>query len=65
MTKMERWAIIAAFLILSAAVVRAQQTGPAQVNGCVYYATPPTLTNGQSYVFTCDVNGKLRVTTSF
>lgn len=37
---------------------------PSTYPGCVYNATPPVLTNGQNSVLQCDVNGKLRVTTS-
>ena len=47
--------------LLFATPVYAQQTSPAQVNGCVYNSSLPTLTNGQSSVFQCDVNGKLLV----
>ena len=37
---------------------------PASVNGCVVFATPPTLSDGYRTAFTCDLTGKLRVTTS-
>ena len=58
--------IIAVSIVLTGVVIGiAQQTSPAAVNGCIYYATPSTLTNGQSTVLTCDSTGKLRVTTSF
>jgi hypothetical protein len=58
-------AIIAAGMVLGGvAVSMAQQASPAAINGCVYLATPPTLTNGQSTVFTCSSTGQLRVTTS-
>lgn len=40
------------------------QNVPSTYPGCVYNATPPTLTNGQNTTLQCDVNGKLRVTTS-
>jgi len=36
----------------------------ASIPGCVYNTTPPTLANGQQSALQCDVNGKLRVTTS-
>jgi hypothetical protein len=42
----------------------AQPTTPAIVPGCVYNATPPTLTDRQTSVLQCDINGKLKVTTS-
>ena len=32
---------------------------PAAVNGCLYQSSAPTLATGQTYVFQCDVNGKL------
>lgn len=57
--------LAAAIIIVGIAIGFAQVTAPAAVNGCVYYSTPPTLTNGQTYPFTCDSGGKLRVTTSF
>ena len=40
------------------------QQSPSAVQGCIYYASPPTLTDKQQAVFTCDSTGKLRVTTS-
>lgn len=39
----------------------AQALAPSSINGCIYQATPPTLANKQSTIFTCDVNGNLRV----
>lgn len=51
--------LVLLFLIASPAL--AQQTTPAQVNGCIYNSSLPILTNGQSSVFQCDVNGKLLV----
>jgi hypothetical protein len=65
MTNLQAVIIALGLTLGGVALVTAQQVGPASINGCVYYATPPTLTNGQSYVFTCDVNGKLRTTTTF
>lgn len=44
--------------------VSSQQTGPAAVNGCIFISGGITLSNLQSTVFTCDVNGRLRVTTT-
>lgn len=32
---------------------------PTAVNGCLYQSSVPTLASGQTYVFQCDVNGKL------
>lgn len=65
MTNLQAVIIALGFTLGGVALVTAQQIGPSNVNGCVYLATPPTLTDRQSYVFTCDVNGKLRVTTTF
>jgi len=59
--------IIAIGLALAGIGFAAAQVGksiPDGVLGCVYYSSPPTLTNGQSYVLTCDSTGKLRVITS-
>lgn len=43
----------------------AQQKNPDMITGCVYNATPPTLTDKQTAPLSCDSTGKLRVTTSF
>lgn len=64
-----RWGmLLGGFLVaLGAAAVQvagAQQTAPNVIPGCIYNATPPTLTDRQSTVLQCDVNGKLKVTTS-
>lgn len=37
----------------------AQIFSPAAVNGCIYFSSPPTLSDRQQNVFQCDVNGKL------
>lgn len=37
---------------------------PSNISGCVVYSSPPTFSDGQSTVLTCDTTGKLRVTTS-
>jgi hypothetical protein len=63
-TNTQAWIIALGLILGGIAVSIAQQTAPAAVNGCIYYATPPTLTDGQSFVFTCDSSGKLRATTS-
>lgn len=42
----------------------AQQTTPNVIPGCVYNATPPTLADRQSSPLQCDVNGKLKVSSS-
>lgn len=39
----------------------AGQTTPNNVNGGVYHLNPPTLSDGQSYVFSFDVNGNLKI----
>lgn len=44
--------------------VVSQQTSPAAVNGCIFISGGITLTNLQSTVFLCDVNGRLKVTTT-
>jgi hypothetical protein len=46
--------------LLFAAPVFAGPTTPAQVNGGVYNATPPTLSDKQSGVFQLDANGNLK-----
>jgi hypothetical protein len=35
--------------------------GPSDMPGCVYNATPPTLTDGQPSVLQCDTNSKIVV----
>ena len=52
---------IAGLTITMGAIVGAQQTGPSAINGCVYLASPPSLTDLQQYVYTCDSTGKLRM----
>jgi hypothetical protein len=55
------------FALASAAVgyaIAASSRGPDSLPGCIYNATPPTLTDGQSAVLQCDVNGKLKVNTT-
>lgn len=37
--------------------------GPAQINGCIYLSSPPTLTNGQQTTFLCDSHGSLLTAT--
>ena len=37
---------------------------PSAITGCVVYAVAPTLADGYSASLTCDLTGKLRVTTS-
>ena len=65
MTTTQAWIIATGIMLAGALAGVAQQTGPALVNGCVYLAAPPTLSDRQSQVFTCDSTGKLRVTTTF
>lgn len=38
---------------------------PAAINGCIVYASPITQSDGARTAFTCDLTGKLRVTTTF
>lgn len=40
-----------------AAYVQAQ--APSELAGCVYNATPPTLSDKQTVVIQCNVNGKI------
>lgn len=57
--------MIAVGLALSGVVLAtAQQTSPNAINGCQYIAAGVTLTNLQRSAFLCDINGRLRVTTS-
>ena len=58
------WMVFGALIASIIGVVFAQQQTPGVVPGCVYNVTPPTLATGQSSVLQCDVNGRLRVTTS-
>ncbi len=37
---------------------------PANVDGCVFYASAFTLSDGQRTGFLCDSNGRLKVTTT-
>jgi hypothetical protein len=48
---------------VGAAIAQSPQ-GPNVIPGCVYNATPPTLSDKQQTTLQCDVNGKLKVTTS-
>ena len=56
--------IIAVGIAIAGIGFAVAQQSPAATNGCVYMASPPTLSNGQQAVLTCDSTGKLRVTTS-
>ena len=58
------WMVFGALIASVIGVVFAQPITPGVVPGCVYNVTPPTLANGQQSVLQCDVNGRLRVTTS-
>jgi len=58
------WMALGAAIAAAIGVATAQQTSPNVIPGCIYNSSPPTLTNGQSTVLQCDVNGKLKVTTS-
>lgn len=51
-------------MVAGALIARAGPSTPAQINGCVYNSSPPSLTDGQTAPFSCDSTGKLRVTTS-
>lgn len=57
--------VLSALLLLIAAIpADAQQSQPAQVNGCQYNATPPVKGDKQTVSFQCDTNGKLLTTTT-
>lgn len=58
-------AVILAVGMVAASIVYAYALSPAAINGCVFNAVPPTLTDGQQTALSCDSTGKLRVTTSF
>ena len=58
------WMVFGALIASIMGVVFAQPITPGVVPGCVYNVTPPTLTTGQQSVLQCDVNGRLKVTTS-
>lgn len=50
----------ATLLIGAATLVLSQQTSPNELPGCIYNATPPTLSDKQSIVIQCDINGKIK-----
>lgn len=56
------WVVIGSALVGYA--VAASKRGPDSLPGCIYNATPPTLTDGQSSALQCDINGKLKVNTT-
>ncbi len=56
------WMLLGA--TLAAGVGYATAQSPQVLPGCIYNSSPPTLTNGQQTTLQCDVNGKLKVTTS-
>lgn len=53
------WKAIAALTLLCIPFADAQQTTPDSLPGCIYNATPPTLSDRQTVPWQCDVNGKL------
>jgi hypothetical protein len=65
MSDVQAFMIALSIILAGVAIGVAQQLSPANVNGCIYFATPGTLTDRQSTVLTCDSTGKLRVTTTF
>lgn len=52
------WAVMV-FSLGAIVFVRAQQTAPSSLPGCVYNASLPTLSDRQQTVLQCDINGKL------
>lgn len=46
-------------LILAGLIGRAISQAPGELPGCQYNATPPTLSDKQTVVIQCDVNGKI------
>lgn len=61
---MTRSVVLSVALALFPAVALAQQTQPAAVNGGIYNATPPTLSDKQPGTFQLDANGNLKVAPS-
>lgn len=57
------WIALGALIAAAVGTAVAQRV-PSDFPGCVYNATPPTLTDKQSSVLQCDVNGKLKVNTT-
>lgn len=63
---MKNWHVV----LLAASIMSGQilyawaQPAPSQIPGCVYLSSPPTLTNLQTSPFLCDINGRLKVTTT-
>lgn len=64
MTNLQAFIIAVGIAIGGIGYSMAQQTSPNVLPGCIYNATPPTLSDKQSAPLQCDVNGKLKVTTS-
>ncbi len=62
------WGMLIGGLLVAAGAAAVQVAGAQQapnvIPGCVYLASPPTLSNGQTATLLCDSTGKLRVTTS-
>lgn len=58
---MQRHFLTIVLVLMSMMLARAQPTAPAAVNGCIYLSGTVTLSDKQSNVFICDVNGRLLV----
>ncbi len=56
--------MIAASIALAGIVHATAQTAPSTVTGCQYIAAGVTLANLQTSPLLCDVNGRLKVTTT-
>lgn len=60
---MKRYLIaVGALGLIASGILYADALSPAQVNGCQYLATPPSLTDQQTVVVTCDSAGNIRTT---
>jgi hypothetical protein len=62
-----RLALLLTWTALVAGIVSyavAQQSAPAEIQGCVVVSAAPTYTAGQRVVFTCNTSGQLRMSTT-
>lgn len=50
-----------AFACAGWTLVHSQQTAPSELPGCEYNAVPPVLSNGQTAVLQCNLNGYLQL----
>lgn len=57
-------ALTAAYLTLPVYLTAQPAQAPSQITGCIYESAAITLTNRQSTALLCDINGRLKVTTT-